>query len=80
MSRPLLQILLLEEVWAELFMLNAIQWSLPMPPAPLLAHDADPHASKFHHLTELNSHFKALDVDLAEYAYLKAIVLFRQGD
>ncbi|KAL7639285.1 UNVERIFIED_CONTAM: hypothetical protein RMT77_009774 [Armadillidium vulgare] len=82
------QVVLLEEVWAELFILNAVQWSLPLPSCPLLspsahahvltnAHKAAQAAQDIRHLCDVTSSFRELGVDPAEFAYLKAIVLFR---
>ena len=84
------QVVLLEEVWAELFVLNAIQWSLPLPSCPLLSPSAHAHAlthankaaqaaHDIRQLCDIASAFRDLAVDPAEFAYLKAIVLFRPG-
>ncbi|KAK3866108.1 hypothetical protein Pcinc_028334 [Petrolisthes cinctipes] len=82
------QVVLLEEVWSELFVLNAVQWSLPLPTCPLLTPSAHAHALAHAHkaaqaahdirqLSEVAGAFRDLGVDPAEFAYLKAIVLFR---
>ncbi|XP_042877613.1 photoreceptor-specific nuclear receptor-like [Penaeus japonicus] len=82
------QVVLLEEVWSELFVLNAVQWSLPLPTCPLLSPSAHAHALAHAHkaaqaahdirqLSEVAGAFRDLAVDPAEFAYLKAIVLFR---
>ncbi|KAK4294898.1 hypothetical protein Pmani_032506 [Petrolisthes manimaculis] len=82
------QVVLLEEVWSELFVLNAVQWSLPLPTCPLLTPSAHAHALAHAHkaaqaahdirqLSEVAGAFRELGVDPAEFAYLKAIVLFR---
>ncbi|XP_063614787.1 photoreceptor-specific nuclear receptor-like, partial [Penaeus indicus] len=81
-------VVLLEEVWSELFVLNAVQWSLPLPTCPLLSPSAHAHALAHAHkaaqaahdirqLSEVAGAFRDLAVDPAEFAYLKAIVLFR---
>ncbi|KAF2355041.1 Nuclear hormone receptor ligand-binding domain, partial [Trinorchestia longiramus] len=72
------QVVLLEEVWSELFVLNAIQWSLPLPSCPLFhAHKAAQSAHDIRQLSEVATAFREHGVDPAEFAYLKAIVLFR---
>ncbi|XP_068459644.1 photoreceptor-specific nuclear receptor-like [Clinocottus analis] len=80
------QVILLEEVWSEMFLLCAIQWSLPMDSCPLLSlPDLSPtQQAKISHPTadlrimeEVFNRFKALAVDPTEFACLKAIVLFR---
>lgn len=116
----LLQVILLEESWSELFVLCAVQWSMPMDTSPLFA-VADQMASshtgehgaghvvggvvtsgaspvgggggvlmggaKSGHqvhsdmriLQEITARFKSLQVDPAEFACHKAIVLFKPG-
>nr|XP_029504316.1 photoreceptor-specific nuclear receptor-like [Oncorhynchus nerka] len=81
------QVILLEEAWSELFLLCAIQWSLPLDSCPLLSlPDLSPPTmqSKTSYtsvdlrlLQEVFSRFKALVVDPTEFACLKAIVLFK---
>ena len=109
------QVILLEESWSELFLLCAVQWSLPMESSPLFAvADQVAHAggsathsgagsatsgsgglsggstgsgkSGGHHvhsdmriLQEVTTRFKVLQVDPAEFACHKAIVLFKPG-
>ncbi|XP_076444177.1 photoreceptor-specific nuclear receptor-like [Babylonia areolata] len=90
------QVILLEEAWSELFLLCAIQWSMPMEACPLFAlpehfpvpphsapgppgpapHKVSPY-SDMRVLQENMSRFKAIQVDPAEFACLKAIVLFK---
>lgn len=82
------QVILLEEAWNELFLLGAIQWSLPLDSCPLLA---PPEASgssqgrlalasaETRFLQETISRFRALAVDPTEFACLKALVLFKPG-
>lgn len=81
--------ILLEEAWSEMFLLCAIQWSLPMDSCPLLSlQDLSPtHQSKtslrtadLHILEQTFNRFKALAVDPTEFACLKAIVLFKPGN
>jgi len=109
------QVILLEESWSELFLLCAVQWSLPMESSPLFAvadqvahsgglaaHSGASSAtsgaaggsgistgtgkSGGHHvhsdmriLQEVTTRFKVLQVDPAEFACHKAIVLFKPG-
>ncbi|KAK1789883.1 hypothetical protein P4O66_015761, partial [Electrophorus voltai] len=80
------QVILLEEAWSELFLLCAIQWSLPLESCPLLSlpdlsppsqAKSSPSASDLRLLQEVFSRFRALQVDPTEFACLKAIVLFK---
>ncbi|XP_060117384.1 nuclear receptor subfamily 2 group F member 5-like isoform X1 [Heteronotia binoei] len=81
------QVCLLRMTWSELFVLNAAQCAMPLHVAPLLA-AAGLHASPMSadrvvafmdHIRvfqEQVEKLKALHVDVAEYACLKAIALF----
>ncbi|XP_049813822.1 photoreceptor-specific nuclear receptor-like [Schistocerca nitens] len=81
------QVILLEESWAELFLLNAVQWCMPLDGSPLFS--AQEHAAAVPNgkaaqvaadvraLHDTLLRFKAVGVDPAEFACLKAIVLFR---
>ncbi|KAL7403268.1 hypothetical protein ABVT39_027013 [Epinephelus coioides] len=80
------QVILLEEAWSEMFLLCAIQWSLPMESCPLLSlPDLSPTqqakislpTADLRILEEVFNRFKALAVDPTEFACLKAIVLFK---
>uniref|UniRef100_A0A3Q1G1Y6 Nuclear receptor subfamily 2, group E, member 3 n=1 Tax=Acanthochromis polyacanthus TaxID=80966 RepID=A0A3Q1G1Y6_9TELE len=80
------QVILLEEAWSEMFLLCAIQWSLPMDSCPLLSlPDLSPTqtaktslpTADLQNLEDVFSRFKALAVDPTEFACLKAIVLFK---
>ncbi|XP_073328811.1 photoreceptor-specific nuclear receptor [Pagrus major] len=80
------QVILLEEAWSEMFLLCAIQWSLPMDSCPLLTlPDLSPTqqakiclpTADLRILEEVFHRFKALAVDPTEFACLKAIVLFK---
>ncbi|XP_010133141.1 PREDICTED: photoreceptor-specific nuclear receptor-like, partial [Buceros rhinoceros silvestris] len=73
----------LEEAWSELFLLCAIQWSMPLESCPLLA-VPEPSPSKLlpaaldvRALQETLGRFKALAVDPTEFACMKAVVLFK---
>ncbi|KAM7151360.1 photoreceptor-specific nuclear receptor [Macrochelys suwanniensis] len=80
------QVILLEEAWSELFLLCAIQWSMPLESCPLLS---VPELSPNIHgklvsasvdiriLQETISRFKSLTIDPTEFACMKAIVLFK---
>ncbi|TNN53175.1 Photoreceptor-specific nuclear receptor [Liparis tanakae] len=81
-----MSVILLEEAWSELFLLCAIQWSLPLDSCPLLSlPDLCPGMQgktsytslDLRLLQEVFSRFKALAVDPTEFACLKAIVLFK---
>ncbi|XP_078048605.1 photoreceptor-specific nuclear receptor [Augochlora pura] len=96
------QVILLEEAWSELFLLNAVQWCLPLESSPLfnsaeltaltLSPQPHPHsgihmqtatgkpsqvAADVRHLHDTLQRYKAVMVDPAEFACMKAIVLFR---
>ncbi|NXN27895.1 NR2E3 protein, partial [Nycticryphes semicollaris] len=80
------QVILLEEAWSELFLLCAIQWSMPLESCPLLA-VPEPSPGKLlpatldvRALQETLSRFKALAVDPTEFACMKAVVLFKPGE
>ncbi|XP_032647016.1 photoreceptor-specific nuclear receptor [Chelonoidis abingdonii] len=80
------QVILLEEAWSELFLLCAIQWSMPLESCPLLS---VPELSPNIHgklvsasvdiriLQETINRFKSLTIDPTEFACMKAIVLFK---
>ncbi|XP_025900902.1 photoreceptor-specific nuclear receptor [Nothoprocta perdicaria] len=80
------QVILLEEAWSELFLLCAIQWSMPLESCPLLAvPELAPGAPgkllpapvDVRALQETLTRFKALAVDPTEFACMKAVVLFK---
>ena len=82
------QIALLEESWADLFLLCAIHWSVPMESSPLLAPEiaqnvpngkAAQAMTDVRLLQEIFNKFKVFQVDAAEFACLKAVALFRPG-
>lgn len=81
--------ILLEEAWSELFLLCAVQWSLPLDGCPLLSlPDLCPGSQgkgsytslDLRLLQEVFSRFKSLAVDPTEFACLKAVVLFKPGE
>ncbi|XP_071610892.1 photoreceptor-specific nuclear receptor isoform X1 [Heliangelus exortis] len=77
------QVILLEEAWSELFLLCAIQWSMPLESCPLLAVPEPvpgkllPASLDIRALQETLGRFKALAVDPTEFACMKAVVLFK---
>lgn len=80
------QVILLEEAWSELFLLCALQWSLPLDTCPLFSlqeSSPTPHRKSraavidLHVLEDTFHRFRALAVDPTEFACLKAIVLFK---
>ena len=97
--------ILLEEAWSELFLLNAVQWCLPLESSPLFSaaelsalaltphHSVHPHsglhlsmpaksnqlAVDVRYLDDMLNRYKAMMVDPAEFACMKAIILFRPG-
>lgn len=86
-----LQVILLEESWAELFLLNAIQWCMPLDPSNCALFSVTEHCNNItangiskqelaldiRTLHDTLCRFKSILVDPAEFACLKAIVLFR---
>jgi len=78
------QALLLEESWSELFLVCSIQWSLPLhqPAASIFSSSQFPDLqhpllTALNQLEALMDTFKELDIDPAEFACLKAIILFK---
>ncbi|XP_067002365.1 photoreceptor-specific nuclear receptor isoform X7 [Anabrus simplex] len=81
------QVILLEEAWSELFLLNAVQWCMPLESSALFSVSehaagapngkASQVAADIRVLNDTLLRFKAVGVDPAEFACLKAIVLFR---
>lgn len=83
--------ILLEESWAELFLLNAIQWCMPLDPSNCALFSVTEHCNNItgsgiskqelaldiRTLHDTLCRFKSILVDPAEFACLKAIVLFR---
>lgn len=83
---------MLEESWAELFLLNAIQWCMPLDPSSCALFSVSEHCNNaigsngsvnkqialdIRCLHDTLCRFKSVLVDPAEFACLKAIVLFR---
>ncbi|XP_050356569.1 photoreceptor-specific nuclear receptor-like [Nymphalis io] len=78
------QVILLEEAWSELFLLNAIQWCAPLDAACAAlfgTEQADQESgggsAALRRLREVVSRYRSVLVDPAEFACMKAIVLFK---
>ncbi|CAH1800202.1 unnamed protein product [Owenia fusiformis] len=82
------QVILLEETWCDLFLLNLAQWNVPIEVQNILecgcikteSMSSEKMASilsDIRHIRDIVNRFRELRVDLAEYACLKAIALFR---
>ncbi|XP_026316052.1 photoreceptor-specific nuclear receptor-like [Hyposmocoma kahamanoa] len=72
------QVILLEEAWSELFLLNAIQWCLPLDAAcTALFGKNGTSSATLRRLREVLSRYRTVLVDPAEFACMKAIVLFK---
>uniref|UniRef100_A0A182X7A5 NR LBD domain-containing protein n=1 Tax=Anopheles quadriannulatus TaxID=34691 RepID=A0A182X7A5_ANOQN len=86
------QVILLEESWAELFLLNAIQWCMPIDTTACTLFSLNEHCNSANNsgffkpgqlaqdlriLNDTLCRFKSVLVDPAEFACMKAIVLFR---
>ena len=78
------QVTLLEESWSELFILCAIQWCLPFEKPSLFTiteYDvmSSESVSLINHLALVYTRFKRFNVNPAEFACMKAILLFKSG-
>lgn len=80
------QIILLEESWKKLFLLDAAYWALPLEIASLLnvaTGTDDPagrrNATEIRTVQELLTHLRSFRWDLTELACLKAVLIFRPG-
>ena len=80
------QVILLEESWKELFLLDAVHWELPLEIAALRTavtgcqdSEARQRESDIRSIREGLLRIKSLRVDLTEHAHLKAILLFKPG-
>ncbi|KAG6448288.1 hypothetical protein O3G_MSEX005420 [Manduca sexta] len=83
------QVILLEESWSELFLLNAIQWCLPLDAAcaalfgseqtdqGLFVSETGTSSATLRRLRDVLARYRAVFVDPAEFACMKAIVLFK---
>lgn len=80
------QIILLEESWKKLFLLDAAYWALPLEVASLLnvATGSDDiagrrNATEIRTVQELLTHLRSFRCDMTELACLKAIIIFKPG-
>ncbi|GBP39416.1 Photoreceptor-specific nuclear receptor [Eumeta japonica] len=78
------QVILLEEAWSELFLLNAIQWCLPLDAAcaalfgsEQIDQETGTSSPTLRRLREVLARYRAVLADPAEFACMKAIVLFK---
>ncbi|VDO79079.1 unnamed protein product [Soboliphyme baturini] len=78
------QVILLEESWSDMFLLNLYQWYMNIENCPLLSAQTLPqYASHFlrpcdlKYLRDSHTRFRSYCIDPTEFVYLKAIVLFR---
>lgn len=79
------QLALLKECWSELFLICAIEWSLPFEHTPLFT-VFDSNLNKqskcvqdVKRVSDIVCKFRQLNVDATEFACLKALSLFRSG-
>lgn len=77
------QLILLEESWAELFILSAIQWSMPLDKCSIFIAGNIPngsdHSLDVRVLADIFERFRGLGVSSTELACLKALALFKTG-
>jgi len=73
------QLLLLEQSWRELFVLAAVQFSLPLEPLQQAAAALGVAPALQAFVDTLNK-FRLVGVDHNEYACLRAVVLFKTGE
>lgn len=77
------QVILLEESWTELFLISAIQWSLPFEKCSIFSLGNIPsgneHSLDIRLLGDTFERFRNLSVTGAEFACLKALALFKPG-
>lgn len=78
------QVVLLQENWYKLFVINLVQWAMPFEIAPLVADVVEKTPSQhldgfLHNLGKLNEvvcKFLHLELDRAEFCLIKALALF----
>lgn len=81
------QVVLLQENWYKLFVINLVQWAMPFEIAPLVAEVVEKTPSQhldgfLHNMGKLNEvvcKFLHLELDRAEFCLLKALALFNPG-
>jgi len=78
-----IKVILLEESWAEIFLLSAIQWCLPLEKCPMFSianiPEGNDHSADIRVLNDALNRFRSTAVDPAEFACLKALALFKPG-
>ena len=73
------QIILLEESWKDLFILDAAFWSFPLDVSGIVPPGDATLVSNLRVLQELVARIQALELDESECGYLKTVVLFKPG-
>jgi hypothetical protein len=73
------QIILLEESWKDLFILDAAFWSFPLDVSGIVPPGDATLVSNLRVLQELVARIQALELDESECGYLKTLVLFKPG-
>jgi len=81
------QVMLLQENWCKIFVINLVQWAMPFELAPIVAEVVEKtpreHLDRvLHNIGKLNEAvFKLVQLELnrAEFTLLKALVLFNPG-
>nr|XP_046915500.1 nuclear hormone receptor FTZ-F1 beta-like [Dermatophagoides farinae]XP_046915501.1 nuclear hormone receptor FTZ-F1 beta-like [Dermatophagoides farinae] len=75
------QIVLLEESWTEIFLLNAIQWSLPLDKCSIFSSQNIPNGNDYvpeiRVLNDMFQRFRIMAITPTEFACLKALALFK---
>lgn len=77
------QIVLLEESWTEIFILNAIQWSLPLDKCSIFLSQNIPNGNDYlpeiRVLNDMFERFRSMAITSTEFSCLKALALFKPG-
>jgi hypothetical protein len=84
------QIILLEESWRDLFLLNLAQWRVPLDVQAVMecanitrettsSEKLASTVSDVRYIKDVVGRFAQFNVDLTEYACMKATILFRPG-
>nr|XP_027205849.1 nuclear receptor subfamily 2 group C member 1-like [Dermatophagoides pteronyssinus] len=75
------QIVLLEESWTEIFILNAIQWSLPLDKCSIFLSQNIPNGNDYlpeiRVLNDMFERFRSMAITSTEFSCLKALALFK---
>ena len=76
-----LQVALLEESWADLFVISLAQWKLPLNYLPMLTKSMNsPLTLDLIKINNLTSKIDLHRLDSTEYACLKALAVFKPGE